>query len=233
MKSKLLLLVLVITTMLIGSFGSFAAEEVNSGKLNVNGKGSISVTPDIAYINIGVVTENENASVAQQENNKLMQDVIKEIKDLGIDKKDMVTSGFSVYKRKDYNDEKEKSYYVVSNELNITVKNIDDLGRIIDVSTKNGANNINGITFDYIEKEKVYNEALKLAMKDAKVKANVISSTFGRAVGVPLEVNEIKTYSNYYRGGVVMEAMNTKSNNTPVESGSLVIEAEVNVTYGY
>ncbi|MCT4632146.1 MAG: SIMPL domain-containing protein [Firmicutes bacterium] len=233
MRSKLILVVLVVTALMMGSFGSFAAEGDQLGSVTVNGEGSISVFPDIAFINVGVVIENENASVAQAENNKVMKTVIEEIKKLGIDKKDILTSGFSVYNRKDYNDKNEKSYYVVSNNLNITVRNIDDLGRIIDVATANGANNINGITFDYVDKDKVYNEALKQAMKDAKAKANTITTTFGKTVTVPSSVNEIKSYSDFYRGGVAMDALNAKVSSTPIESGALVIKAEVNVTYGY
>lgn len=233
MKSKLVLVVLVVTALMMGSFGSFAGEVEYEGKVTVSGEGSISVFPDIATINVGVVIENENASVAQNENNQLMTKVIDEITKLGIDKKDIVTSGFSVYSRKDYNDKNQRSYYVVSNNLNITVRNIDDLGKVIDAATSNGANNINGINFDYVNKDKAYREALKLAMNDAKDKANTITTTFGKTVTVPVTVNEIKSYSGFYRGEVAMDAISSKSVNTPIESGALIIKAEVNVTYGY
>ena len=93
-----------------------AAVEATENRLSVNGEGVVQVTPDMAYINIGVVTEDKDASVAQSENAKLMTNVKIAIMEAGIEEDDMQTMNYSIYKSYNYFDDKEREeVYKASN----------------------------------------------------------------------------------------------------------------------
>ncbi len=178
---------------------SFAVDENAEVRLvSVQGVGEITVKPDVATINIGVETQDDDAAIAQQKNATLMDKVNKEIKALGIKEEDLQTSQYNIYKNRNYGDDTQKEYYVVSNTLTVTVNDITKVGAVIDASTKAGANRINSIDFSVKDESIYYQQALKNAMISAKDKATTIMSTFGKKPSIPYSVSE----ANYY-GGVV------------------------------
>ncbi|MDK2866884.1 MAG: uncharacterized protein PWP51_957 [Clostridiales bacterium] len=201
----------------------------------VNGTGTMQVAPDMATINIGVQTQNEDANIAQQENAKLMDQVVSAIKAQGIAAEDIKTAQYNLYKTSDYSSstDKRKEYYVANNTVNVIVKDIDKVGSIIDVASSNGANNINNITFSVEDDSAFYQEALKLAMTNAKGKATAIMSTFGKTPSIPQQVNESSSGGSIVYNTEAVRALAMDSVSTPIESGQITITAKVSVTYGY
>jgi uncharacterized protein YggE len=202
----------------------------------VNGTGTLQVAPDMATINVGVQTQNEDANAAQQENAALMDQVVSAIKAQGIAADDIKTAQYNLYKTADYSSSSDtrKEYYVANNTVNVVVRDIDKVGSIIDVASANGANNINSITFSVEDDSAYYQEALKLAMTNAKGKATAIMSTFGKTPSLPQQVSETSSGGSivYNTEAVRAYAMDTASS-TPIESGQITITAKVTVTYGY
>lgn len=149
-----------------------AAYKQRTGIVSANGSGNITVTPDIAYISLGIETSGKDSVVAQRLNMDQMNKLIAEIKKLGIRDEDIQTQGYTVYP--DYQWTNNKSVlvgYRTTNTLKITVKiwaiAVSSLIRQqITVPTL-----INGIQFDVADTEKLYQDALLLAIKDAKDKA--------------------------------------------------------------
>ena len=78
------------------------AEDTEMRLVTVNGEGKIVVTPDLAYIDLGVQTKNKDAAVAQQENAKLMTAVVNAIKAAGVKAEDIKTTGYNLYQTSDY-----------------------------------------------------------------------------------------------------------------------------------
>src|SRR4029079_9048456 len=114
-----------------------------AGTISVTGVGEGIVTPDTSSIQIGVQTFNQELSAAQSENNEQTQSIIDTLKDAGIDEKDIQTSNFSVSVRQDYDDHGTPTDvlgYDVYNTLSVTVRNLDDLGSILDQVVAAGAN---------------------------------------------------------------------------------------------
>ncbi len=212
------------------------ASENEKSSVEVYGSATIEVEPDVAYINIGVNTENQDPSVAQKLNKTKMDKIIKAVKAEGLTDDELKTLNYSI--RKSYNYPKEgerEEYYVVSNTLKITINDLSTVGRIIDVSSNAGANNINNIQFAIKDDSEFYNEALKLAMESAKGKAESIMSTFNEAPISPKSVIEISNSSGITRSSEVM--MESKvaydSVETPIQSGDISITARVKVIYAY
>lgn len=246
MKNKLIagLSLMLILSMAFGFMALNAPNELTMANtegtdprlVTVSGEGKIVVTPDLAYIDIGVQTKNPDAAMAQQENAKLMAVVINAIKAAGVKAEDIQTTGYSLYQTYDYYAEKQNDpYYIANNTVNVKVKDITKVGQIIDSATKAGANTINSIRFTIDDDSQYYQEALKLAMADAKGKAQAVLGTFGKTAGLPYSVSEVSNggglYYDYYPGKGVAEAAMDAS--TPIESGQITITANVSVSYDY
>lgn len=208
--------------------------EQSLNKVIVNGSGTISLEPDVAYINIGVNTKDKVASVAQEANSKIMSDVIKALKNQGIDEKNISTENYSIYKQFDYEKEIREEYYAVSNMIKLKVTNLETIGELIDVAADAGANNINNIRFEVEDKSQAYNKALRLAMEDAKSKATAIMGTFGKMPGTPSMVTE-SSYSTgiFYDSAISNVAAEEMKVSTPISTKNIDVTANVSVEYSY
>jgi len=250
---KKMLFLLLVPIMIVGLFamdslnifsGEAAADDTSKAEGNivtVNGMGTVKVKPDIAYINIGVEIFDTDAKKAQDENAKLMDKVIDLVKKDGIKEEDIKTIGYNIYKSSKYEPmsygQKENRIegYYARNVVEITVRDINNVGKIVDTAGKAGANVISNIRFGISDEEKYYNEALKLAMKNASSKANTILSTFGAKADKPYRIQE-NSYGApaYYRENFAVKAsMDAGGYETPVEAGELEVTARIIAEYKY
>lgn len=204
--------------------------------LVVTGSGMIQMTPDIAYINIGVHTEKPTATDAVTENNTQTQQVINAIKAAGVDSKDIQTTNFSIYPNTQYDpqtNQKIGTTYVVDNTVNVTVRKLDQLGDMLDAAVKVGANSVNSIQFDVFDKSSYLKQARTQAVKDAQTQAQQLASDSGVTLGniqtlsfvnnIPMPVMD--TFGK--GGGGVMAA----AASVPVQSGQMTLTVTVNITY--
>lgn len=210
-----------------GDLGTFRGDN----KLKVFGKGSINVKPDVAEVIIGVVTENEQLDIAQEENSKLTKQVIDSIKAMEVLLEDIQTENYSISANYDYIDGKQVFRgYIVSNYLKVSIKNIDEVGAVIDTAVKYGANNVRGIRFIVSDSSRYYYEALRLAIDDAQNKAISIANTLSVKVNlVPIQIYELSINS------AAPLTMGVKSAvlSTPIEPGENKIIAEIEAIFIY
>lgn len=214
---------------------SYAADEARDVRtVSVQGVGEITVKPDMATINIGVQTEDKDAAFAQSSNARLMDEVSKAIKSLGIKEDELQTSQYNIYKSRNYGENNDEEFFVVSNTLTVTVTDISKVGDVIDASSKAGANKINSINFSVQDESKYYQQALKNAMISAKGKATTIMATFGKKPSLPYSVSETSYSAGVVRANYAMDMTMEKSvTSTPIEAGDLTITANVSVEYDY
>lgn len=244
-KNKLTLaaLLLAAAALIVMAFGSYfiapvqAAEDpVEKKTLSVSGQAKVNASPDIAYISMGVVTENKDAKAAQKENANSMDKVIATIKASGIKAEDIKTVNYSIYPKYDYNKISGQSSivgYTVSNSVSITVRDLTKTGSIIDAAAESGVNMSSNITFGLSNYEEYYNNALKNAVLAAKKKAGTMADALGVVLKTPISVNEGGGYSplmNYVSYDMKAEMANAA---TPIQSGSLEITANVSIVYEY
>ncbi len=228
----MLVAMLIVGTMNVTQEVSATTEETQS-IVSVSGIGTVTVKPDIAYINIGVETQDKDAAIAQSDNATKMTAVMAALKKAGIADEDITTVQYSIYDRYDYLENGEDvKYYAVNNIVKVTVNDVTKVGDVIDAAAGAGSNSISSIQFGISNEDVVYQEALKLAMTSAKAKATAIMGTFGKEPGMPSRVSE----SSYFSGAVRMEMsavmVDTKMS-TPISTGELTITANVSVDYNY
>ncbi len=202
---------------------------INNDTIIVQGEGVVKQAPDIAYISIGVQTKNAKVEAAQSENAKKFNNVVKEIEKQGIQKKDIQTVDYSV--NPNYNDNGKITGYTVTNTVSVTIRDISKIGKIIDAVTDQDANVINGIRFSIDNKSKAYNEALKLAISDAKTKANTIGDSIGNVSIQLTSVKEQQPNSDVVYYGAENAKMAADSVATSISGGELEVKANVTVVY--
>lgn len=201
--------------------------------LSVTGSGKTYLTPDIAYISIGVHTENKDAAEAIASNTAQSQKVAQALKTFGIDAKDIQTNNFSVYPRQDYdqNGKPTDLVFVVDNTVFVTLREIDQVGDVIDAAVQAGANTISGIQFDVEDKSAAMSLAREAAVADAQSQAEDLAKAAGVTLGPVQTINSSNSYPIPYMdraGGVAMEAA---AASVPISPGQMTITVDVNVTY--
>jgi uncharacterized protein YggE len=201
--------------------------------LNVNGLGSSYLTPDIAYIYIGVHNEGAAASEVVAANKVQTNAVLDALKKAGVDQKDLRTTNFSIYPSQQYDPAGKLtgSIYMVDNTVYVTVRNLDGLGSLLDDTIAAGANSINSIQFDVADKTAAVKDARAKAVTDAKTQAQELADAAGITLG---EIQNISFYDNSPvpmaegKGGGGASAMNAP---VSIQPGQLTISVSVNITY--
>lgn len=204
--------------------------------LNVNGTGQAFLSPDIAYIYIGVHTEEATAAEAVDTNTSETQKVIAALKDAGVDAKDIRTTNFSIWPNQQYSPDGQPTgtRYVVDNSVFVTVRELDKLGDLLDSAIGAGANSINSIQFDVADKEEALKKAREEAVKDAKQQAQELADAAGMSLG---DVQTISFYDSapapfmesFGKGGggaAVSEAAAV-----PIQPGQLTLTVTVSMSY--
>lgn len=203
-----------------------------SRQMTVTGNGSISVEPNIAHIQLEVVTENTQLSLAQQENTNTMNQVIQALTQLGISEEDIQTTAFNIQPVYDFIDGKQvfRGYEVV-NTITVQIKGIDQTGLVIDTAVQNGVNRISNIQFTIENEQVYYQRALSAALINASEKAQTIARTMQLNLDpIPIKIVEVMNKSPIvYKTFAAVEASITN----PIEPGQVQINAVVTVQFRY
>lgn len=204
--------------------------------INVTGNGVVSTTPDIGYLHIGVHTENVDSDDAVNENNNLTRNVKNALKEYGVEDKDIQTSNFSIYLQSPYSGfPEEQSKTIVDNTVLVTVRNLNDLSKMLGEAIRSGANNVYGMSFDLSDKSSYREQARALAMEDAENQAVQLAALAGGKPGKVISVTVV-TNTNinpYYGEGLGGGGGLVNNTNVPVSAGNITISVDVNVVYEF
>ena len=238
MRNKTLIVSMVLLAALaLSACGPAALTSTGTQRtLSVTGAGQISLTPDIAYIYVGVHTENASASDAMAENNARTQDMINALKKAGVEEKDIRTTNFSIWPMDKYDPATNlptgQKVYSVDNTVYVTVRDLAKLGDLLDTLVKAGANTINSISFDVADKTAAIKQARAEAVKNGKQQAQELAGDAGLTLG---DITSISFYEgtpspivdSFGKGGGMAEA----ALSVPIQPGQLTLTVTVNMTY--
>jgi len=202
--------------------------------ISLTGSGVATAQADQATVDLGVQITADLASEAIGENADAMSAVIEAIKALGISEDDIVTTSYSVYPQYDWTESgRVFKGYTVTNLVQVTVKDLDIVGDVIDAAAGAGANQINGITFGLSDemREELKTNAYIAALTDAQSKAELIAETLGLSISGVQSVTEnsyVPVMSYSYAEGADMAKSYAP---TPVLSGELAVTVNVYIVY--
>jgi uncharacterized protein YggE len=210
---------------------------MNMRKIVVQGEGEAVGKPDLAEINIGVVTEAENANDAVQLNNESMTALMESLKQLQIAEKDIQTRRFDVapqYRQDPPNQQQRQQNqlkiigYQVTNEVHIRVRKIDQIGKVLDRIVAAGANHINGISFSIENLKPLMDDARRDAVRDARHTAEILVEQQDVKLGKVLEIRDSSAPRPYPERQMSM--MSARSD-VPIAAGEQTVTAHVQITF--
>ncbi len=202
--------------------------------IEVEGVGQLKVRPDIVSVRFGVLTEGMDVQHAQDENAKIINDIIEAIVNAGVQKDQIETVSFSVSPQYQYtNNEKILQGYEVRHLLSVRLDDVQKAGVIYDIAFNEGANIAENPIY-MVENEQAYQlEALQKALQNAVIKATTIAYTLGVTLSQqPLRVEEISTNFSPREYGV-QEVATSMGTATPIQVREIEFQARVEVQFTF
>jgi hypothetical protein len=201
--------------------------------LSVSAQAEAKRVPDIATLSTGVVTQAADANAAMRANAEQMSKVVAAIKDAGIAERDIQTSGVSLNPQYQYGENRPPTItgYQASNNVNITVRDIAKLGKIMDALVAVGANQVHGPNFDVDDKESAYDEARRAAVEKARARAEMYAST------LDMKVRRIVSISEGGGSGIprpmpmLAMARMEKAADTPISPGESTLSVNLDIVF--
>jgi uncharacterized protein len=145
--------------------------------------------------------------------NTSIENITKALEGLGITKENIQTTNYSLYPSYDYLDGVTKqSGYNANQQLLVKIENLEKnsnlVSEVIQKASENGANQVNGVSFESSNLSELKNEAVMMAIADAKSKAETTANAAGvklnKVIGWwenPIQVPGMPYYGAYGYGG--------------------------------
>lgn len=190
--------------------------------ITVSGSGSVSSVPTTAAFSFGVDSRAETARAALAANSREMREVIAAVKAAG--GRDVGTQSVSLAQA--FGPDGVPAGFAASNVVTATT-DLDRVGALIDAAVEAGANQVNGPSLGVADQEKLYRQALKAAVADARASAQVLAAAAGRSLGEVTTIVEGggSTPSPLYEKAAVSDG------GTPIEAGTRETTATISVTF--
>jgi uncharacterized protein len=210
--------------------------------ISVSGTGKIVAVPDVAEIQVGVVSEATTAKAALEDNNKATNALHAILKERGVAAKDIQTTRIQIQPQYSQPEPRPPGQpqrdfipkivgYRVENTVHVTARQIEKLGALLDALVEAGANQVHGISFRVNEPEKVLDEARRRAVADARRKAELLAGEADVVLGPPLKiVSEDETVPRFPPMAFGMRAMAAPAP-MPVAPGEQELNVTVRVVY--
>ena len=220
--------------------GPAAAQTTETGAsdrtITVVGRGEVKVSPDVATTNLGVEVMAPTVAEAMDQAEERMNAVLAALKAAGIADKDIQTSNFSInFERQSpeatprADDAEPAGVYRVSNIVQVTIRDLNTVGDIIDAAVAAGANNVWGVSFGLEDTEVLEAQAREKAVANARARAESLAELNGVAVGDVIHISEIVGAAP---GPVYAEAARAAyGGGAPIEAGEVTFATQIQIVY--
>ncbi len=217
--------------------------------IQVSGTAVVNVLPDRVLIQLGIESNGITPQIVEAANSNTINRVIRDLKKLGIEEKDIVTDYYVIDPLYDNYDSLHIKGYRINNVIAITLRDISMVNKVILASLQAGANEVINVEFYLSDLRRYRDQARTLAMQAAKEKAQDLASAAGAETGCVMSINE-NTWSyfnswGYWRRGhnnlwtqnVVQNAAPSGESEGalteagPVNLGQISVRAEVSASF--
>jgi uncharacterized protein YggE len=234
MNLRIALPVLVIAGLMLSGCAAAPATAEVRPQLTVGGTGLVRLSPDTASINLGVATQDTDVAQAVAASNLAAEAIIEAVKALGVAPEDVRTTYFNVSPQPMFDQNGQptgQTNYWVNNSLVVTLRQVDQLGTVLQAAVDAGANSINGITFDLSDKSQAEEQARQAAIADARQRAERLASAAGATLGEIVSI-----YAGGYSYGAInyVEAASAASaggGTVPIAPGTFDVRIDVSLAY--
>ena len=160
--------------------------------LSVSAEATSKRVPDVATISTGVVTRGADTNTAMRQNAEQMAKVMAALKGAGIAERDIQTAGVSLNPQYHYeqNQPPRITGYEARNTVSVKVRDLGKLGKIMDTLVAQGANELNGPSFEVDKPEEAYDEARRAALEKAQARAEMYAKALNLRVRRIVSIDE-------------------------------------------
>ncbi len=225
MKNTILILSLLFMTV------SNAQDLKQVPMINVSGEGKIKVVPDQVLISFSLESKGTKADEVKRENDKKIDAILKFIKKSSIAKEDFQTQRVSL--NPNYDAAKKKYNYIATQTIQILLKDLSKYDELIEGLLNEGINRIDNVEFKSSKIEALQSEARKLAIKDAKSKAEDFVSVLNQKVGKAILISDNSQSFNLQPVMYRMKSMNMDDASPRETLAAGEIELIVNVSVSF
>jgi hypothetical protein len=197
--------------------------------LTVTGNGKVTVVPDVARVYLGVTLTKPTVKEARDAAARTMTDVIAAIKGLGVADADIQTTGLSLSARYADGSSTKIVGYVISEQVRVTVRDLDKAGDVVDAATAKGATDVNGISFELADPARAQDDARAAAVSAAQASAQAMATAAHVTLGAVVSISDASTPSPIYYGAAAAAPMADVK--TPVQPGTQDVSAAVTVVF--
>ena len=195
------------------------------------GEGVVEAAPDRAWITITAESRAGNPRDAQRRNAEAMTPVLAKLRASGIPSDAIRTLGYDLQQEWDYvNNQRVSKGYVARNTVDVRVDNIDRVGELLELAVGSGATAVGGVRFDLKDRKKLEREALRLAVEDARGRAEAVAAGAGRSIDRVLRIDAVNAGGGPIPLQKIALAREAASDAPPMATGQLEIRAQVTLT---
>ena len=195
--------------------------------ITVVGTAAVTRVPDTARVSVGVGVTKSTVKAAREAAAKSMTAIIASIKALGIDEKDIKTTGIDLSPHYSNSSTPKITGYRMSQQLQVTVRDMAKAGDVVDTATAKGANEVNGLWFEVGDPVSAMDEARAAAIAQARTSAQKMAAAAGVSLGIVVSISEsVSSSPGPYYYGDDMRALETT-----IQPGTQDVQATVSVTF--
>lgn len=203
--------------------------------ITVRGTGIVTAKPDMVNLQVGVQAQKSTLSDAQAEASASMDAIMKQLKDAGIDDKDISTAQYSVEPVTNYQDNQppQVTGFRVTNILNVKIRDISKASTLIDSLVKSGANTIYGVSFGFSDPSALMNQAREQAMNDARSKAAQLAGLASVTLGAPIAIEDLgqSVPPTPIPMSTLRSALSSDASVPQITPGQQQVQVDLNVVY--
>lgn len=240
-KYKLVMLVVLLLVALFAVSG--CGTQVNTGAngeprlIQTHGEAEIKAEPDLARIGLAIETRSSSAEQAVGENARLANAVFEALKGFGLTEDEIQTGTYQLYSYREWYDERpageETITYQAVNEVIVSTNRIEEVGEMIDLAVRAGANSINYINFELENPQELQLQALKAATEQTEIKAEAIAESAGERISGLYRIREERTDYMPYMARQEMAADMGMETPTPIVPGEVTVKAMVTAEFAF
>ena len=200
-----------------------------SNTITVSATGKVTVVPDVARVYLGVTIHKPTVKAAREAAATTMTAIIDALKGLGIAEADLQTSGLSLSPRYDPKSSTKLLGFTISEQLQVTVRDLDKTGDVVDTAMAKGATDLNGIGFEVSDPARALNDARANAVAAARASGQAMATAAGVTLGAVVSIADASAPMPYY--GVAGAAPAAGDVRTPVQPGTQDVSAAIVVVF--
>ena len=204
--------------------------------LSVTGSGTVLVESDLAIVTVGVQETSKDVLEAQSTVNEKIAAIKQALLDAGVEESSINTDSINIYANYDYSDNTEVIVgYTARNSLSVRTTDMDNVGSLIDAAFVAGANTLDNVQFTVQDDTQAREQALTMAVEDARRKADVLASAAGLQVASIESISEggVSVYDSMrnYAADTVMAAEESGGAGTLVQAALVSVDAMVSMEF--